>query len=635
MADDTQPFPSDRAGQRNGTPQSTIPNPSEVVGHIDDAQQAAIRARYAAERARRLRSDGTAQFQFLEGNLAGFDHDPYSPEPIPRKALTENIDVLVIGAGVGGIQASVWLQKTGVANLRIVDVAGDFGGTWYWNRYPGLRCDTESYIYLPFLEETGYMPTERYATGHEIREYLCSVGRTFGLYDKALFQTRITGMQWDDSLNRWTVATDRGDMLHARFVLTQSGIFNRPQLPGIPGIVDYTGHAFHTARWDYDYTGGTPAEPTLTGLSGKRVALFGTGTTALQVVPEVAKYAQQLTVFQRTPTAVGYRDNRPTDPEWFRNQPPGWQQQRIEAFNLICSGVHIPNSPIDDGWTRFFDYLYEATQRLPEEQRSPHDIDRATEAADFEWGAMLRARVDATLNDAAAKDGLKAYYRTLCKRLGFSDEYLDTFNRPNVELVDTTVVPDLHFVPDGICVNGDDKSYDCVIFATGFEIGTTWVHQATYDPIGRRGIRLSQAWADGIRTFYGFHAEGFPNLLFLGMTQTATTLNVPHMLQQQIRHLSALIAQCLQDDILAIDATREAVEQWQTVIAEKNAQREAFVKSCTPSYLNNEGKPDDKRAALASGVYHPSFEFWELLEKWRADGDFAGLVRTGSREVTP
>jgi cyclohexanone monooxygenase len=598
------------------------------VGHIDPAEQAAIRARYEAERARRLRPDGTAQFQFLEGDLAAFDRDPYAPRPAPRAARTDDIDVLVIGAGMGGVQAAVWLHRAGVTDIRIVDVAADFGGTWYWNRYPGLRCDTESYIYLPFLEDTGFMPTDRYTTGDEIREYLCLVGRHFGLYDKALFSTRVTGMEWDDVANRWTVHTDRGDALRPRFALTQSGIFNRPQLPGIPGITEFTGHAFHTARWDYGYTGGDPVNPTLSGLSDKRVAVFGTGTTALQVVPEVARYARHLTVFQRTPTAVNYRNNSATDPEWFTSLRPGWHQQRIEAFNNICSGLHVPDSPIDDGWTRFFDYLHEATERLPEDGRLPREIDRVTEAADFEWNAMLRDRVDSTVHDPRTADALKAYYRTLCKRMGFSDHFLDVFNRDNVDLVDTTAVADLRIAPNGVRLDGAVRDYDCLIFATGFEIGTAWVHQAKYDPVGRGGARLSEAWANGIRTFYGFHAQGFPNLLFMGMTQTATTLNVPHMLQQQVRHVSAVIAQCLREGTEAFDATTEAVERWQAVIAEKNAQREAFVSSCTPSYLNNEGRPEDRRAALASGVYHPSYEFWDLLEKWRADGDYAGLTLT-------
>jgi cyclohexanone monooxygenase len=619
---------ADKDASRPATAGASIPSPADVVGRLDDEELARVRARYAAERGRRLRTDGTAQFQFLEGDLASFDADPYAPRIADRAPCTEEVDVLIIGAGLGGIQAAVWLRKAGVTDIKIVDRAADFGGTWYWNRYPGLRCDTESYIYLPLLEETGFMPAERYTTGTEIREYCSLLGRHFGLYPKSLFQTMVTGMHWDEAARRWVVKTDRGDALRARFVTTQSGIFNRPQLPGIPGITEFAGTAFHTARWDYEYTGGGPSGG-LTGLSGKRVAVFGTGTTALQVVPEVAQHAGQLTVFQRTATSVNYRNNAQTDAEWFTALKPGWQQARIEAFNNICSGLHVPDSPVDDGWTRFFDYLHEATERIPEDQRTPEAIEKAAEAADYEWNAMLRARVDETVNEPAKADSLKAYYRTLCKRLGFSDNFLPVFNRDNVDIVDVLSAADLRFTPEGVSVDGQVREFDCVIFATGFEIGTTWVHQAKYDPVGRGGVRLSDAWGQGLRTFQGFHAADFPNLIFLGMTQTATTLNVSHMLQQQARHVSALIAACLREGIEVIEATPYAVDSWQEVIADKNAQRAEFIRACTPSYLNNEGKgTEDKRAALASGVYFPSFEFWEMLDKWRAAGDYQGLTVT-------
>jgi cyclohexanone monooxygenase len=353
------------------------PNPQDVVGGMSEPEQAELREKYAAERARRLRSEGTRQFVFIEGELSDLDTDPWS-SVAAREGFADDLDVLIIGGGFGGIQAAVWFQRAGVDDFKIVDVAGDFGGTWYWNRYPGLRCDTQSYIYLPFLEETGFIPAERYTTGAEILGYASTLGKHFGLYDKTVFQTRVTGMRWEEEFRRWTVTTDRGDEFRAKFVTTQSGIFNRPQLPGIEGISDYEGRTFHTARWDYSYTGGAGTGE-LTGLSGKRVAVFGTGTTALQVVPEVAKYAKQLTVFQRTPTAVGFRENSPTDPEWFRSLQPGWQQKWIEAFNLVCSGARVQDSPIDDGWTRFFDHLLAAVGRVPETDRTPEVLDRVTE----------------------------------------------------------------------------------------------------------------------------------------------------------------------------------------------------------------------------------------------------------------
>ncbi len=298
---------------------------------------AEIRARYEAERVKRLRPAGTDQYVFAEGKYARFANDPHAGPAPERAALKEDLDVLVIGAGLGGIQAGATLRRQGIDNFRIVDAAGDFGGTWYWNRYPGLRCDVESYIYLPYLEETGYVPTERYVRGREILAYCQQLGRHFQLYERALFQTKITGMRWEEAATRWTVTTSRGDIFRARFVTTQSGIFSRPQLPGIPGIEDFAGHAFHSARWDYGYTGGS-TDGGLINLADKRVAVIGTGTTALQAVPELAKDALSVTIFQRTPTAVGVRDNGPTDPNWFAALPPGWQQARIESFNQIGNG---------------------------------------------------------------------------------------------------------------------------------------------------------------------------------------------------------------------------------------------------------------------------------------------------------
>ncbi|MCB2046397.1 MAG: NAD(P)/FAD-dependent oxidoreductase, partial [Novosphingobium sp.] len=496
------------------------------------------------------------------------------------------------------------------------------GGTWYWNRYPGLRCDVESYIYLPFLEETGYMPTERYVRGSEIFAYCQLLGRHFGLYDRALFQTAITGMRWDDDAARWVVTTDRGDTFRARFVTTQSGIFSRPQFPGIAGIEHFKGKMFHSARWDYAYTGGN-GDGGLDRLADKRVGLIGTGATALQVVPELARDAAHLTIFQRTPTAVGVRDNGPTDPAWFASLPPGWQREREITFNQIANGEKV-DCPIDDGWSRFFNRLIAAVEALPEDQRTAEAIGAAQEAADFAYNEIVRARVDDEVSDPEKAALLKAWYRTLCKRPGFSDDYLPACNRDNVDIVDVSGGVD-RISEDAVIVNGRSYPVDCLIFCTGFELGTTWAHQAGYDVIGRDGRRLSEKWDQGLVTYHGLFSHGFPNIFFMGLTQTGTTVNVPHMLREQIDHLTYIVRRCLDEGLTRVEATREAEQGWQQQIAAVNEARRPFQEACTPGYFNAEGKAEDRRSAIGSGMYFPSTAFFRMWEEWRAAGRFEGL----------
>ena len=582
----------------------------------------ALREKYRRERDKRLKAAGTDQYYFAQGKYAHFDDDPYSGPPLRRDAIERDLDVLIIGAGLGGIEMAATLTKGGVDDFRIVDGAGDFGGTWYWNRYPGIRCDVESYIYLPYLEETGYLPTERYVRGQEIFEYCQELGRHFGLYDRALFQTKITGISWDEDSARWIVTTSQGDEFHSRFVTTQSGIFDRPQLPGIPGIEDFTGKMFHSARWDYEYTGGD-SNGGMSGLRDKRVGVIGTGATGLQVIPAVAKDALELVVFQRTPTAVGVRDNEPTDVEWFKSLPPGWQKARAESFNCLGNAEDVP-CDIDDGWARFFRRLIDAEKGIPEEQRTPQAVDAAKERADLEYNELVRARVDQYVRDPGKASLLKAYYRTMCKRPGFSDEYLPAMDRDNVTLVEASSGVE-HFTEKTVIVEGVEYELDCIIFATGFELGTTWSHRAGYDVVGRNFVRASEKFAQGMKTYQGLFSVGFPNLFFLGLTQGGTTTNVPHMLQEQADHVTYIIRRALNEGLTRVEATPEAEAEWQETIAAVNDARRAFQEACTPGYFNAEGRVGDTRSEIASGSYRPSPRFFRMWSEWRVSGDFAGL----------
>jgi cyclohexanone monooxygenase len=298
----------------------------------------------------------------------------------------------------------------------------------------------------------------------------------------------------------------------------------------------------------------------------------------------------------------------------------------MESFNVLVSGGGDPGCPVDDGWARFARHQLEAVAQIPEDQRTDAAIAAAAEKADFEWNEMLRARVDSLVKDPHKAAALKAYYRTGCKRPGFSDDYLPAFNQDNVSIVDTASTGIERITESGVVVDGVEHELDCLIFATGFELGTSWRHQAGYDIVGRGGVRLSDKWEKGIRTFHGFFSHDFPNMLFMGLTQTGTTTNVPHMLQEQVKHLTYVISECNKRDITSIEATVEAEDQWLRVIAAKTELRREFQMECTPGYFNNEGRPEDTTSAIGSGMYLPSMEFFDLLAKWREEGNFEGLA---------
>src|SRR5208282_391405 len=302
-----------------------------------DFDPEALRAKYREARDKRIRADGNEQYVEVKGDFSRYIDDPYVDPGFTRAPVTDAVDVLIIGGGFGGLLASARLREAGVQSIRIIEKGGDFGGTRYWNRYPGAQCDIESYIYLPLLEETGYMPKEKYSFAPEILEHSRRIGEKFDLYRDACFQTQIKAITWNEEECRWIVTTNRDDRMRARYVVMSNGPLNRPKLPGISGIDGFKGHTFHTSRWDYGYTGGD-TNGNLHKLGDKRVAVIGTGATAVQCVPHLAKYAKHLTVFQRTPSSIDERGNRPTDPEWVKTLKPGWQKRRMENFNSLVSG---------------------------------------------------------------------------------------------------------------------------------------------------------------------------------------------------------------------------------------------------------------------------------------------------------
>jgi cyclohexanone monooxygenase len=577
---------------------------------------AALDAKYAEERAKRLRADANDQYVELR-DVDWLNADPYADPDFTRDPIVEDLDVLIVGGGFAGLLAACRLRQHGVTgSIRIVEKGGDFGGAWYWNRYPGASCDIESYIYMPMLEETGYIPTERYARAAEIFAYARRLGEQYDLYRDALFQTEVKGADWDATCNRWIVSTSRGDRIAARFLISCAGLLTNARLPGIPGIESFAGHSFHTSRWDYRYTGGD-ADGDLTGLADKRVGIIGTGSTGLQAIPVLARYAKELYVFQRTPSAVEVRGNRPTDPEWANSLQPGWQRERIENFTNATTGVPVAVDMVNDAWTdvaRIFLGNADGKPIDPGELR----------LAEMKKMERIRQRVASTVRDPATAEALKPWYYYMCKRPGFHDEYLDAFNRPNVTLVDTAGKGVERITPKGAVVAGREYPLDCLIYATGFDWLAQYDRHSGIQVRGIDGVSLSEHWADGARTLFGMQTRGFPNFFLMSLIQAAASFNYFHGADEQVKHIAHIVAACLDRGVATVQPSEQAENAWVDEVMASAGPRRAFLESCTPGYYNFEGKRD--RANELNDFYGGApTEYLRRLVEWRAGGDLPGL----------
>jgi cyclohexanone monooxygenase len=583
----------------------------------------ALRERYATERAKRLRPDGEAQYIEVSGAFSRFvADDPYATDPgFTRARIEDDIEVVIIGGGFSGLLASARLREAGLDDFRVIEAGGDFGGTWYWNRYPGAQCDIESYCYLPLLEELKYVPKEKYSYVNEIFGHSQRIGHAYRLYERAIFRTRVSGLSWDETLQRWHVRTDRGDDIRARFVIMAIGPASRPKLPGIPGIDSFEGHSFHTSRWDYGYTGGDTSGG-LTGLADKRVAIIGTGATAIQCVPFVGRHAQHLYVFQRTPSSVDVRGNAPTDDAWAASLVPGWQRARRHNFADIVEGRPFEVDLVRDGWTDIFRTLAAGARGAVKDGGDPA---KGAELADFVKMNTIRARVDETVRDAATAETLKPWYRQFCKRPTFNDEYLPTFNRPNVTLVDVSEARGVEQITrTGVVANGIEYPVDCIIYASGFEISTAFRRRVDFDIIGRGGLSLYDYYKDGFRTLHGHSSRNFPNWFYIGIGQNGLSVNMTAMFDDQARHVAYIIKEVKDRGAIAVEPTPEAEEAWVEVIRSVAILNRDFQNACTPGYYNNEG--GERSGGLNGQTYTPGInKFNELLAEWRARGDLQGL----------
>ncbi|HEX2849801.1 MAG TPA: NAD(P)/FAD-dependent oxidoreductase [Acidimicrobiales bacterium] len=588
----------------------------------------ALRRKYAEERVKRLRPDGNDQYLRLTGRFAHYLDDPYTPV-VERAPLTDHVTVAFIGGGFAGLVTGARLKEAGVDSVRIVEKGGDFGGTWYWNRYPGAQCDTASFVYMPLLEETGHMPTEKYAHAPEILEHCRRIGTHYGLYDDALFHTEVDALEWQDEGSRWLVRTNRGDAFTAQFVAMGTGPLHVPKLPGIPGIDSFRGHSFHTSRWDYDYTGGDPSGSPLDRLHDKRVAIIGTGATAVQCVPHLARACKALYVFQRTPSSVDVRDNRPTDPKWFAEiATPGWQQRWLENFTANQTGGFADDDLVMDGWTdiarRYRARIMAAAAQG--EAFTPEKMMEAFEDADFEKMEEIRARVDTIVDDPDTARRLKAWYRQLCKRPCFHDEYLQAFNEPGAHLVDTDGLGVDGITERGVVAGGREYEVDCIIYASGFEVGTEYTRRAGFDLTGRGGLRLSEYWGDGMRSLHGIHVHGFPNAFIVGPTQGANLIsNIPHNLTEAGRTIAVTVKHALDEGFREVEVTKDAEDAWIDLLLSGPGMMLGSP-DCTPGYYNNEGHDPGPAARLNVGYPAGAMAYFRYIDEWRTSGDFAGLA---------
>ncbi len=582
----------------------------------------ALRTRYREERDRRSAVDaGDRRYLDVEQGFSHLLHDPYGAV-VERAPLDEAVDVLVVGGGFGGLLTAVRLREAGVDHVRIVELGADFGGTWYWNRYPNAACDIESYIYFPLLEETGYMPMERYSKAPEIRAHCRRIAERYDLYDKTAFSTQVKSLAWDAAAARWVVRTDRGDDIRARFVVLTTGPLNRPKLPAIPGIETFAGHSFHTSRWDYAYTGGSETAP-MDRLGDKRIGVIGTGATSIQCVPPLARAAKHFYLFQRTPSSVDARDNSRTDPDWWASLEPGWQQARLENFTAQFTSDLPPNDLVHDGWT----VLARAVREKFVAAKGAVDPGALLEQADLEKMAAIRSRIDRIVEDSAIAEALKPWFSLYCKRPCFSDEYLQSFNRGNVTLVDTAPRGVERITPTGVVAHGVEYPLDCLIFATGFETSTSYAKRSGMEICGVGGVSLSDSWAAGMSTLYGMQTRGFPNLFIVSQAQAGMSPNFPHMLSEQTLHIAHIVDQCLQRNIASVQPKPEAEKDWVDTIVRLGESRRKFIEACTPGYYNNEGRLSDidaRSAPFGGGA----IAFVKLLRQWRIQGDFSGLELT-------
>jgi cyclohexanone monooxygenase len=615
--------------------------------HIDlaarlnlDFDPVSLKEKYLLERDKRMRPEANRHYVKAAGDLRGYLDDGAARQRPERAPKTLDLEVLVIGGGFTGLQTAYYLHTQGISNFHIIDRCPDFGGNWYYNRYPGAACDTESYVYLPLLEETDYIPTRRFVDAEEIFQHARRIGRTFDLYERSTFHTEVTSLVWDDAASHWTVGTDHGDIITARFVVLSTGeTFSAIKLPDIEGITSFQGSSFHTARWDYGITGGD-VHGGLDKLKGKKVAIIGTGCSSIQIVPHLAETADEVYVIQRTPQMIDPRGNRPTDPEWVKSLTPGWQDRRNYQLIGTIEGREV--EPYED--SGFLDLTVELTRHFKETSEAATaaglelSLKTVLEVASMKYMEGMRNRIGSLVEDPVTAEALKPYYSNYCKRPAWSDTYIQSFNRPNVHLVDAPCGVD-RVTEKGLVANGVEYDVDIIVYGSGYEFAYSSIFQIARFPIvGRDGVTLEEHWKDAYRSFQGALMHHFPNYFQQSFVGSGVGANYLYGSGKQSEHIAWLIRHCLDERVDVIEATREAEDEWRRTV--EGTRRPTahivseFIAECTPGYMNVDGNFEDPKAVRNNTFGGGILAFAEYLEAYRKAGTMDGLSLTRHYEMT-
>lgn len=616
-----------------------------------------LEEKYRQEREKRTNSKGLGQY--LDRSATSpyiLTEDPWVEPgtPVNRPVPEGNhVKIVIFGAGFGGLCAAIRALQTGAAasldDILIVDYAGGFGGTWWHNRYPGLMCDCESYIYLPLLEETGYMPTRRFAGGEEIRHYSDLLAKTFGLHERAMFQTRGRNLTWNDEKKRWdceVAVKPKGEKEYpatftADYVILSSGGFTDPKLPDIPGLKEFQGEMLHTGRWNYKITGGSPAKPELSNLKGKRVAIVGTGATAMQAVPATAKWAKELYVFQRTASSVDIRNNKDTDPEEWKSKianKKGWQAERAANFQAFCEGPNnLPEvNMVNDGFSNMPSLAgaWGNSEKVKVEDTEAY-VKSMLELDEIRSNRVRQRALDEVKDPETAK-ALQAWYPGWCKRPTFHDEYLQAFNEPNVHLVDTDGQGVTALYPGGISHNGKEYPIDVIIWSTGYgsPLTESLAGKAMIKVHGKNGQDMEDRFGTAqLMSFHGIAAHHFPNLFFTGLSQSGVGANQTSRLDEQSVHITHIIKEAEKKaggKSAVVEATDEACEEWGDRVAGVSHMAAGML-GCLPSYFNGEGMTQKMNAEQAKGAARAAIwgqgfnDYARILEEWRQKGGLEGF----------
>jgi cyclohexanone monooxygenase len=480
-----------------------------------------------------------------------------SGQPDAGGAPAREVDVVVVGAGIAGLYALKRLRDDGL-EVQVFEAASDVGGTWWWNRYPGARCDIESmdysYSFSPELEQE-WTWTERYATQPEILRYVNHVADRFDLRRQVQFDTRVTSATWEDDADRWTVTTDQGDTVSAQFCVMAVGCLSAAKDPEIDGIDTFAGPTYHTGRWPHEGV----------DFSGQRVGVIGTGSSGIQSIPLLAQQADHLTVFQRTPNFAMPARNRPLDEAWVQERKATYRTHRaamLESHTGVVVELHDQSALAVSEEER--EATYEAAWEagtLFALLASYNDL-LIDPAANETAAEFVRRRIRELVHDPEIAELLSPRtYPFGAKRACLDTDYYATFNRPNVSLVDVRETPIVEITPTGLRTTAADFDLDALVFATGFDAMTGPLLGPTIT--GRRGAALRDAWAAGPRSYLGISVAGFPNLFTItGPGSPSVLTNMIVSIEQHVDWVAACIASLRERELHTIEATPDAEAFW-------------------------------------------------------------------------